>query len=39
MKFYETAGHNAKTNRLDFEWPWLKVKDAIGQKIKIVFCE
>jgi len=36
MKFYGTTGHNSVTNRLDLEWPWLKVKGTRVRKIRIV---
>ena len=29
--------HNARTNQLDFEWPWSKVKVTRCQKVKTVF--
>ena len=32
------VGHNPETNRLDFGWPWPKVRVTMGQKVIIVFA-
>ena len=37
MNFYGMTKHNPGTNRLDFEWPWPKVKVTEGQKVNNVF--
>ena len=40
IKFYGMVGHNARPNRLDFEWPWIKVKVTRGKKkSESFFCE
>jgi len=33
MKFYGIVGQNPRTNRLDFEWSWPKVKATGGLKV------
>jgi len=38
MKFYGMVGHNTGTNRLDFEWPWPKVRVTRGQGSKSFFA-
>ena len=38
MNFYRIVGHNPLNSRLDFEWPWSKVKIPRGQKVKLVFA-
>jgi len=36
MKLYEMVGRNPGTNRLNFEWPWPKVKVTRGRSISFL---
>jgi len=38
MKFHEMIEHSLRTNRLDFERLWPKIKATRDQKVKIIFA-